>query len=67
MRPVCLDMAGDKLYNIIAFKSCHINDIEGESAMRKRILSLLLAIIMTISLSTTVLADGNAIAVDVVL
>ena len=29
--------------------------------MRKRILSLLLAIIMTISLGTTVLADGNAI------
>ena len=54
-------MAGDKLYNIIAFKSCHINDIEGESAMRKRILSLLLAIIMTISLGTTVLADDNAI------
>lgn len=52
---------GDKLYNIIAFKSCHINDIEGESAMRKRILSLLLAIIMTISLGTTVLADDNAI------
>ena len=54
-------MAGDKLYNIIAFKSCHINDIEGESAMRKRIMSLLLAIIMTISLGTTVLADDNAI------
>lgn len=29
--------------------------------MRKRILSLLLAIIMTISLGTTVLADDNAI------
>ena len=53
---------GDKLYNIIAFKSCYINDIEGESAMRKRILSLLLAIIMTISLGVVAFADEAIVA-----
>ena len=53
---------GDKLYNIIAFKSCHINDIEGENAMRKRILSLLLVIIMTISLGVVAFADEAIVA-----
>ena len=50
------------MYNIIAFKSCHINDIEGENAMRKRILSLLLAIIMTISLGVVAFADEAIVA-----